>query len=156
MITGVLPTALAVASMERSLAFYCDLLGFRAAAELPPEAERDRWDRYHAQVCRIPDARIRVVYLEAPDGASHLELIEYLQPKAAPGRRRGLSEPGTAIVALAVEGSAGAVSRLRAAGVEVLSDPVPYETDGGARSLTTYLYDPDGNALCLFETLGDG
>ena len=40
---------------------------------------------------------------------------------------------------------------LRAAGVEVLSNPVPYTTDDGVSSHTTYFYDPDGHALCLFE-----
>lgn len=153
MISSVLPTALAVSDLERSIAFYRDLLGFRVAAELPPPAERERWDAYHEQVCRIPGAQIEVVYLEAPDGRTHLELIEYVSPKAPQPSRRGLHEPGTAIVALAVEGSREAVERLRAAGVEVLADPVPYTTDDGASSLTTYFYDPDGNALCLFESL---
>lgn len=155
MIVGVLPTALTVSSIERSLSFYCDLLGFRRAVELPPEAERERWDRYHEEVCGLPGARIRVVYLEAPDGASHLELIEYERPKSAAAPRRPLSEPATAIVALSVKGSSEVVERLRSAGVEVLSDPVFYETDDGVRSFTTYFYDPDGNALALFETLGD-
>ena len=153
MIRSVLPTALCVSDLDGSIAFYCDLLGFRVAAELPAPAERERWDRYHEQVCRIPGAQIRVVYLEAPDGQTHLELIEYLSPRVPSSPRRGLHEPGTAIVAFGLHGSREAVERLRAAGVEVLSDPVPYETDDGARSLTTYFYDPDGNALCLFEAV---
>jgi len=156
LIMTVLPTALAVSDMERSLAFYCNLLGFTVAAELPAPAERDRWDRYHEEVSGVAGAQIRVVYLEAPDGQSHLELIEYLRPKAAPAPRRGLDEPGTAIVALGLHDSASAVERLRAAGVEVLSGPVPYETDDGVRSNTTYFYDPDGNALCLFEIVSEG
>jgi catechol 2,3-dioxygenase-like lactoylglutathione lyase family enzyme len=152
MITSVLPTALAVSSLERSLGFYCDVLGFRVAAELPPPQERERWDRYHEQVCGIAGAQIQVVYLEAPDGASHLELIEYREPSATPPRR-SFNEPGTAIVALGLTGSVELVRRLREAGTEVVSDPVPYESDDGSRSLTTYFYDPDGNALCLFEAL---
>ena len=153
MIRSVLPTALTVSDLERSLAFYRDLLGFELAAELPPGGERERWDVYHEQVCRVRGARIRVAYLRAPDGETHLELIEYLAPKAEQGARRPLSEPGTAIVALSVSGSAAAVERLCAAGIEVLSDPVHYRSDDGQESYTTYLYDPDGNALCLFELL---
>ena len=153
MIQSVLPSALAVSDMERSLAFYCGLLGFRVSAELPNRAERERWDRYHEKVCQIPQAQISVVYLEAPDGETHLELIEYLKPKVSAPPRRGLNEPGTAIIALGLRGSQKAVERLRAAGVEVLSDPGPYTTDEGVSSYTTYLYDPDGNALCLFEVL---
>ena len=153
MISSVLPTALAVSDLERSIGFYRDLLGFRVAAELPPLAERERWDAYHEQVCRIPGAQIEVVYLEAPDGRTHLELIEYVSPKAPAPPRRGLHEPGTAIVALSVRGSREAVERLRAAGVDVLAGPVPYTSDEGVSTLTTYFYDPDGNALCLFESL---
>ncbi len=153
MIEGVLPTALTVTDLERSVAFYCDLLGFQITAMLPPEAERQRWDAYHRAVSKIPDAVIRVVYLQAPDGKSHLELIEYVAPRLGASSPRSLAEPGVAIVALGTTDSAGLVKRLRVAGVDVLSDPVPYESDAGERSLTTYFHDPDGNALCLFETL---
>ena len=75
MIDSVLTTAVTVSDMERSLAFYRDLLGFRVAVELPPPAERERWDTYHQQVCGVDDAVIRVAYLEAPDSETALELI---------------------------------------------------------------------------------
>jgi catechol 2,3-dioxygenase-like lactoylglutathione lyase family enzyme len=153
-IESVLPTALTVSDMDRALRFYRDLLGFRMAAELPPDAERARWDAYHEQVSGLAGAQIRVVYLRAPDGQTHLELIEYLTPRVDRRPRAPLSAPGTAIVALGVRDSAAAVARLRAAGVEVVADPVHYRTDDGEESYTTYLYDPDGNALCLFEILG--
>lgn len=155
MIQGVLPTAVTVSDMQQSLAFYGGLLGFSVSAELPPETERARWDAYHRQVCGIPDSQIKVVYLVAPDGKTYLELVEYLRPKLAVPARRGLAEPGTAMIALSVEDSATAVAALRDAGVDVLSDPVPYTTDDGVSSYTTYFYDPDGNALCLFEVLGE-
>ena len=154
LIGGVLPTAVAVSDMGRALSFYRDLLGFELGGELPAPAERDRWDRYHMEVCGIPGARINVVYLLAPDGRSELELIEYTSPPASSLPRRGFNEPGTAIVALSLSDSVGAVRRLREAGVEVVSDPVYYRTDKGEESYTTYLYDPDGNALCLFEVIG--
>jgi glyoxylase I family protein len=153
MITTVLTTALTVSDLARSLEFYCGLLGFRVAAELPPPAERERWDLYHERVCGIAGARINVVYLEAPDGETHLELIEYVRPRAATPSRGGLNEPGTAIVALGVSAADAEVRRLREAGVAILSDPVPYRSDEGVETTTTYLYDPDGNVLCLFETV---
>src|SRR5581483_1407967 len=97
-------------------------------------------------VSGIEDAVIEVVYLRAPDGETHLELIEYVSPRLPVLEPRPLAAPGVAIVALGLTDSRAAVARLRAAGVRVLSDPVAYETDTGERSLTTYLYDPDGNA----------
>ena len=154
MIESVLTTALTVGDMERSLAFYRDLLGFEVAVELPPAAERERWDLYHRRVSRIPGARIRVVYLRAPDGTTYLELIEYLEPKEPAPPRRRLHDPGAAIVAFSVRDSRAAVELLRDAGVEVVADPVHYRSDAGEETYTTYFSDPDGNVLCLFETVG--
>lgn len=154
MITGVMETALTVGDMERSLAFYRDVLGFRVIdvkgdrSPMSPQ-EQARWHSYHEQVCKIVGARIHVVILEAPDG-SKLELIEYTTPKAPPPHRRAVSDPGVALIALALRDSVGVVRRLREAGVEVVADPVRYVLDG-VTSYTTYLYDPDGNAICLFE-----
>lgn len=153
MISSVLTTALTVSDMERSLAFYRDLLGFQVAMELPPEAERERWDRYHASVCGIDNAQIRVIYLTAPDGDTHLELIEYLRPKDPPIEHGVVSRPGTAIIALGTKNSEEAVAKLRQAGSKVLSNPVFYRSDSGVETKTTYFFDPDGNTLCLFETL---
>jgi len=155
MIRSVLDTALTVSDLDRSIRFYCDILGFAVAAELPPAAERDRWDAYHIAVSGVEDARINVAYLVAGDGQSHLELIEYVTPRDEGFERSRVSRPGTSIVALAPVDSDAAVVRLREAGATVLSDPVPYVSDEGARSKTTYFRDPDGNVLCLFEILDD-
>ena len=152
MISTRLPTGLVVSDMARSLAFYCDLLGYRVGGELPLTGERDRWDAYYERLCGIKGARIKCVYLEAPEGETHLELIQHEEPKVAAPPRRDLHEPGTAIVVLGMTESLEVVTRLRAAGVDVVSDPVPYVSDDGSySSLTTYLYDPDGIGLCLFE-----
>lgn len=152
-IDSVLTTAVTVSDMERSLAFYRDLLGFRVAVELPPLAERERWDAYHQQVCGVDNAVIRVAYLEAPDSETALELIEYTAPKKPPQPPSNVDQGGTVIVALAVSDSESVVARVREAGVETLSDPVPYVTDDGVSSKTTYLRDPDGTLLCFFEII---
>lgn len=156
MISGVMEPALNVGDMDRSLAFYRDLLGFRVVEDkgdrspMSPE-EQTRWHAYHEKVCGIWGARIHVVFVEAPDG-SKLELIEYTAPKAPRPPRRALSDPGVAMMAFSVHDSVNAVRRLRDAGVEVVADPVRYVLEG-ITSYTTYLYDPDGNAICLFEVV---
>lgn len=153
MIDSVLTTVVTVSDMERSLAFYRDLLGFRVAVELPPPAERERWDTYHQQVCGVDDAVIRVAYLEAPDSETALELIEYITPKKPAQSPSNVDQGGTVIIALAVSDSESVVARVREAGIETLSDPVPYVTDDGVSSKTTYLRDPDGTMLCFFEII---
>lgn len=153
MIHSVLTTALTISDMERSVRFYCDILGFQVDVELPPASERERWDTYHVAVSGVEAARISVTYLVARDGESHLELVEYETPRSEPVGRFSVSQPGTAIVALAPDDSEETVVRLREAGATVLSDPVFYESDEGIRTKTTYFEDPDGNVLCLFETI---
>ena len=74
MITGVNHTSFTVSDVERSIAFYRDLLGM----ELLSLAERD--PIFSERVTAIPGAHLKVAYLKAPDG-HRLELIEYLSPK---------------------------------------------------------------------------
>jgi catechol 2,3-dioxygenase-like lactoylglutathione lyase family enzyme len=149
-----LPTGLVVSSIERSLAFYCGLLGYRLAGALPLPGEQEQWDEYYARISAIEGARIRCAYLEAPDGEIHIELIEHDAPRVPAPPRRQHHEPGTAMLVLKIQGSRELVERLRAAGVEIVSDdPVPYLGTDGVPSLTTYLYDPDGIPLCFFDGL---
>ncbi len=159
LIKGIDTTAITVSNMDRSLEFYCDLLGMKVVDRKGVGAgwsaeEESRWHTYHEEVCGIPGAQIQIVFLEAPDG-TQLELVEYVQPKNPAGARRPISDPGVAIVPFALENSAKVVEILRNADVEIIADPVPYVLDG-VRTNTTYLYDPDGNALCLFEIVETG
>lgn len=153
-ISGRLPTGLVVSSIERSLAFYCGLLGYTLAGALPLEGEQKRWDEYYPRISDIEGARIRCAYLAAPDGEIHIELIEHDSPIVPAPPRREHHEPGTAMLVLKVEGSGELVERLRSAGVDIVSrEPVPYLGTDGVASLTTYLYDPDGIPLCFFDGL---
>jgi catechol 2,3-dioxygenase-like lactoylglutathione lyase family enzyme len=159
LVTGIDVPAVIVSDMDRSLAFYRDLLGLTVTDKKGVDTgwsddEEQRWNAYHEKVCGIPGATIKVVFLAAPNG-SQLELVEYVGAKTAGGPRRAFSEPGSAIIPFALNDSATTVAALREAGVDVIADPEPYLLDG-VRSNTTYLYDPDGNALCLFEIVGNG
>jgi len=158
LVTGVDTTALTVRDMSRALRFYRDLLGMKvvetkgADSEWSP-AEQARWHAYHERVCGIPGAKIQAVFLRAEDG-THLELIEYKEPRHEPPPRHRISDPGVSIVPFACRDSVSVVEHLRAAGAEVIADPELYVLDG-VTSYTTYVYDPDGNALCLFEIVDE-
>jgi catechol 2,3-dioxygenase-like lactoylglutathione lyase family enzyme len=156
LVTGVDTTAITVGDMQRALGFYRDLLGMEVVEVKGADSswsaeEQGRWHAYHERVSGIPGAMIQAVFLRAEDG-THLELIEYKQPRPKVLPRRQLFEPGAAIVPFACRDSNKVVAKLREAGVEVIADPVRYVLDG-VTSYTTYLYDPDGNALCLFEVV---
>jgi len=156
LVVGVDVPAVTVADMKRAQAFYCDLLGMKVveikgADSSWSETEQARWHAYHEQCVGIPGARIQAAFLEAPDG-THLELIEYQEPKLDPLPKRSPAAPGAAVIPFAVQDSDRVVTELREAGVDVLGGPVPYVLDG-VKSKTTYLYDPDGNVVCLFEVV---
>jgi catechol 2,3-dioxygenase-like lactoylglutathione lyase family enzyme len=125
--------------------------GFHIENPFPPAGGREReiWDAYQEVVCGIEGAILRqLIYLTAPDGESMVELLEY-GPGAQEGdlpRLRDFNEPGKAIVVLEVTGSAELVARVKELGGTVVAPPQLHEG-----SLCTYVLDPDGNALCLFE-----
>ena len=63
--TGVSHTSFSVTDMDRSLAFYRDLLGMRVTLDL------ERTGEYIEQVVGFPDARLRIVGLKLPMGSDH-------------------------------------------------------------------------------------
>jgi catechol 2,3-dioxygenase-like lactoylglutathione lyase family enzyme len=157
-VTGVDVPAVVVADMDRATDFYCGLLGMvvvdvKGVGSTWDDAEQRRWRAYHERCVGLPGAEIRVALLQAPDG-TQLELIEYRTPKMAARPWRSPAEPGSAVISFRVGGSERVVADLREAGVDVLGGPVEYVLDG-VRSRTTYLHDPDGNVLCLFEVVAE-
>ncbi len=70
---GIDHTAIVVASTERSLAFYRDLLGFRVAGE----SRNMGTEQEHLN--NVEGARLRITGLRSPNGPG-VELLEYLSP----------------------------------------------------------------------------
>ncbi len=143
LVVGLDVPAITVRDMNRARIFYCDLLGMKAvevkgAGSSWSHDEQARWHAYHEQCVGLPGARIQALFLEAPNG-THLELIEYQQPKIEPRSRRSPAEPGSAIIPFAVEDSDRVVAALLEAGVEIIGGPVPYVPEG-VRSNPTLPY----------------
>jgi diaminopimelate decarboxylase len=132
------------ADLDRSMAFYADLLGIPV---------RDRGEEEGGEVAEItglPGARIRWADLELGRGQV-LELIQYLEP-AGTAAGGSLSDPGAVHIALEVESADAAHRALREAGVEVRSAPVELTEPGswqGSRCL--YALDPDGVTVEIIE-----
>jgi catechol 2,3-dioxygenase-like lactoylglutathione lyase family enzyme len=155
-VTGVDVPAVIVGDMARATDFYCGLLGMavvdvKGAGSAWSQDEQRRWRAYHERCVGLPGAEIQVVLLQAPDG-TRLELIEYRAPRIPPPPRRSPAQPGSAVISFSITGSEQVVAELREAGAVVLGGPVDYLLDG-VHSRTTYLEDPDGNILCLFEVV---
>ncbi|MDH4144473.1 MAG: VOC family protein [Acidimicrobiia bacterium] len=143
--------AFGVADMDRSLAFYRDLLGMEVTS-----------DRTHATGGGAmydddrPSSR-RVAQLRWGEGrdAAFLVLSQFPVASGAPLR---LDQVGIHHVALWVDGLAGWAERLRDAGVRFVMEPTEVDARGyggvkGEKILTCLFEDPDGTIIQLDERL---
>jgi len=132
--------------MERALAFYCDLLGFR------PLSEVNVADALSAKLLRLPEVDQRTVFVER-DGV-RLALFAFNRPAAkGAGRVRDMNETGMVALMLRVDDLDGTVAKLRAAGVRVLDETRIEHPAYGSKLL--FVTDPDGMLVELIEIPGD-
>lgn len=150
MIRAVDHINIVVTDLDRSVAFYTELLGFRLVKEARLEGE---WiDR----IVGLKGVKGRVAYVVAPAGEPRIELLAYAAPIGAnPPENKQANTVGLRHIALQVDKIAAMTVKLREAGVTVFSDPVkvPHgvvKHDAGEKTLV-YFLDPDGVILELAE-----
>jgi catechol 2,3-dioxygenase-like lactoylglutathione lyase family enzyme len=133
-----------VAQLERSLAFYRDLLGFRVIGISDLEDV--------SAIIGVPGARARMADLDAGNGQI-LELVEYdPASRSGPGPRRGPNTVGSCHLSFQVGDLRTALSRLVRAGVAPVGETVLLEGGGVWHGCTVvYLCDPDYVAVELIE-----
>jgi lactoylglutathione lyase len=138
-------TGFTVSNLERSLAFYLDVLGCELLAR------QEKQGGYLAAIVGYPDAHVRMAHVRAPDSVHVIELFEYLAP--TPGRSQ--LEPrnvGTAHICFIVADLEATYERLRAADVGTFfSPPVEVDTGINAGGRALYLRDPDDIPIELFQ-----
>jgi catechol 2,3-dioxygenase-like lactoylglutathione lyase family enzyme len=142
MITGVHHFSFTVGDMERSLAFYTEILGMRALSDVVVEESPGR------SVTQIPDARLRIVHLLAY--GSVIELIQYSSPVGKPLDGR-TCDAGSAHIAFIVDDIERAYQDLQRKGVHFKSAPVVTGTYAGTIVKSVYFLDPDGITLEFVE-----
>jgi catechol 2,3-dioxygenase-like lactoylglutathione lyase family enzyme len=144
MVLSVWHTSWTVSDLERSIAFYRDLMGFELLRR------RVRTGAFIETVVGFPGAELHIAALripQAPETPSqhHLELIQYVSPKGAT-LELSTCNVGAAHLALEVKSIHDDYRRLSAAGVRFVSPPV--EFPGGA-GYACYMRDPDGFTIEL-------
>jgi catechol 2,3-dioxygenase-like lactoylglutathione lyase family enzyme len=139
MIKSVDHTSFTVCDVEKSVAFYRDLLGM----ELVSLAERD--PAFAEKVTGIPGAHLKIAYLRAP-GGYYLELIQYLSP---PGTKLDTRthNVGSAHLAFRTEDLPRMYAALNARGVPFKSPPIEVPAGPNKGNLAVYCTDPDGITL---------
>lgn len=130
-----------VRDIERSAAFYTQVLGLRRGFERVLEGP------WIETLTGISGVRARCLFLESPQGGARLELLQFLAPSPLILENHGSPNAlGVRHLAWEVSDVDKVVARLRAAGAEVLSEPVevPFEVANLGRKRLCYARDPDG------------
>lgn len=142
-------TGLTVSDLDRSIAFYRDVLGLELVSQ---------WDSaqpYLRTVVGYPDAELRIALLRLPRGRAgvsghHIELLEYRTPRGTRGDANTY-HPGNVHVAFMVEDLEAAYAEMSAKGVRFKSAPVTVTHGRNAGARAVYLLDPDDITLELIQ-----
>lgn len=143
-VTKLHHTGYTVSDLDRSLAFYRDLLGCEVVAR------QEKRGGYLAEIVGYPDAHVRMAHLRAPESGHIIELFEYLAPESEHPRLEPCNV-GTAHMSFLVSDLNATYERLLAAGIEFYSPPVKIDTGINVGGLAVYLRDPDGITMELFQ-----
>lgn len=141
--TSVRHLGIVVADLDRSLAFYRDLLGFRI------EKTADEQGAFLDSILGLRRAEARTVKLRG-DGETLIELLLFRNPPSDLSPPPPLTRRGPTHLALTVTQLDALHARLTAAGVECTTAP-RVSPDG--RVKVTFCRDPDGTWLEMVEIL---
>ena len=139
-----------VADMQRSLAFYVDLLGMRQTFDVPLQGE------WIEDVTGCKNAHAHCVFVMPTGGGCRIELLQYLSPEGTALTPNALPyTQGLRHFALEVSDLESWYQKLSAAGVRFISPPVtvPFRIVEGIQKCLCYCHDPDGVIVELCEHL---
>jgi catechol 2,3-dioxygenase-like lactoylglutathione lyase family enzyme len=133
-----------VADLERSLAFYRDVIGLEVNGAVRPFEANPAIQR----LGNTGRSQSRFVTLKAPGADLGVEIIEYkdVDRKAADP---GLQDPGAASLSLRVRDIDAIMARVTAAGARVVTKGGATNISGGRRM--AYVKDPDGFFVELMQ-----
>jgi catechol 2,3-dioxygenase-like lactoylglutathione lyase family enzyme len=136
-------TGFTVANLEKSLAFWSDVLGFELSHRAHHTGE------LASEVTGVSGAEILIAVLK---GYGHkIELLEYLAPA---DRRRVDLRPcdvGSVHVAFTVDNLEAMVERITASGWKAVGTPQTLTTGPNTGKRVAYVRDPDGTTIELMQ-----
>jgi catechol 2,3-dioxygenase-like lactoylglutathione lyase family enzyme len=136
-------TGFTVANLDRSLAFWQDVLGFELSHRAHQTGDLAR------EITGVAGAEISIAVLKAP--GHKIELLEYLAP---PDRKRVDLKPcdvGSVHVALTVDNLDAVLSTIAASGWKAAGEPQTLKSGPNAGKRVVYVRDPDGTTIELMQ-----
>ena len=139
-------TGFVVSDIERSLAFYRDLLGLEEERNTVIE------DEFISKLLGYPGVRVHTVYLGIGDMRHSVELLQFLDSRGGQVSPTALNEIGATHLGFIVDDVDSWYSDLLARGVKFANPPaVRPDARYPWASKACYLQDPDGNWLEFVE-----
>ena len=134
-------TGITVSHLDRSLAFWRDVLGFTLSHTAHQKGELAQ------EITGVKGAEIKLAVLKAP-GGHKIELLEYLAPA---GRKQHVDlkpcDVASVHVALIVDDLDAVLQRIAAAGWKAAGKPQVLKSGPNARKRVVYVRDPDGTTI---------
>jgi catechol 2,3-dioxygenase-like lactoylglutathione lyase family enzyme len=137
-------TGITVSNLERSLAFWRDVLGFEVSHTADQKGELAQ------EITGVEGAEINLVVLKTP-GGHKIELLEYLAPA---DRKRANLRPcdvGSVHVALLVDDLDVVLDRIAASGWKAAGKPQTLTRGPNRGKRVVYMRDPDGVTIELMQ-----
>src|SRR4029077_12812944 len=137
-------TGITVSNLERSLAFWRDVLGFELSHTAHQKGELAR------EITGVEGAEIKLAVLKVP-GGHKIELLEYLAPTDRKHANLRPCDVGSVHVALLVDNLDAALSRIAASGWKTSGQPQILTKGPNAGKRVVYVRDLDGTTIELMH-----
>jgi glyoxylase I family protein len=150
-ITAADHTGITVSNLERSLAFWRDVLGFELSHTAHQVGEMA------SEITGVAGAEIKLAVVKAP-GGHKIELLEYLAPSERKPHVLRPCDVGSVHVALIVDDLDAILSAIEASRWRAAGKPQTLQSGPNAGKRVVYVRDPDGTTIEFMQRseMGDG
>lgn len=134
-------TGITVSNLERSLAFWRDVLGFEFSHRAHQTSQMAE------EITGVKGAELKLAVVKTP-GGHKIELLEYLAP---PDRKKDLDlrpcDVGHVHIALTAENLEPLLQKIAKSGWKAVGKPQTLKTGPNAGKRVVYVRDPDGTTV---------
>jgi len=137
-------TGITVSNLQRSVAFWRDVLGFELSHTAHQKGELAQ------EITGVEGAELKLAVLRAP-GDHKIELLEYLAPADRARANLRPCEVGFVHIALLVDDLDVVLERIATSGWKAAGKPQRLQSGPNAGKRVAYVRDPDGTTIEFME-----